>query len=55
MIERIDRDVVFIGSALRDLQAFPDDVRSVMGFAIYQAQQGGKHVSAKPLKGLTLR
>jgi phage-related protein len=30
---------------------FPEDVREVIGFALYQAQLGEKHVSAKPLKG----
>lgn len=34
-----------------DLRAFPEDVKDVMGFALYQAQKGGKHVAAKPLKG----
>lgn len=29
----------------------PDDVKSVFGFAIDQAETGGKHVDAKPLKG----
>lgn len=28
-----------------------DDVKSVFGFAIDQAETGGKHVDAKPLKG----
>lgn len=51
MNDRAYRDVVFIASALRDLRVFPDDVRSVIGFALYLAQQGGLHVSAKPLKG----
>ncbi|MGN6627727.1 MAG: type II toxin-antitoxin system RelE/ParE family toxin [Tepidisphaeraceae bacterium] len=29
----------------------PDDVKSVFGLAIDQAETGGKHVDAKPLKG----
>lgn len=33
------------------MQDFPDDVKSVMGYALYLAQMGGKHVDAKPLKG----
>ncbi len=41
----------FIGSAEDDLAAFPDDVKSVVGFAIFQAQIGGRHQRAKPLRG----
>lgn len=32
--------------------AFPAAVRSVIGFALYQAQMGLKHRDAKPLRGL---
>lgn len=46
------RDPLFwIGSSRKDLRAFPDDVKDVIGFALDQAQLGKKHVSAKPLKG----
>jgi phage-related protein len=45
------KTVFWVGSALDDLRAFPEDVRRVMGFALRRAQDGGKHVSAKPLKG----
>jgi phage-related protein len=40
-----------MGSSLDDLRDFPLDVQDEVGFALYQAQRGGKHVSAKPLKG----
>ncbi len=30
---------------------FPQPVRNHIGFALYQAQMGGKHVDAKPMKG----
>ncbi|MGQ0532846.1 MAG: type II toxin-antitoxin system RelE/ParE family toxin [Caulobacteraceae bacterium] len=43
----------WIGSSLKDLRAFPEEVRETMGFALYLAQIRDKHVSAKPLKGLT--
>jgi len=33
------------------LKAFPVEVRQLMGFALWQAQIGKKHVDAKPLKG----
>lgn len=48
------KEVVFIGSSLHDLKEFPLEVRSEIGHAIYQAQLGGKHPSAKPLTGDTL-
>lgn len=45
------KPLFWIASSKDDLRAFPEDVKDVMGFALYQAQKGGKHVSAKPLKG----
>ena len=46
-----DKPLVWIGSTLKDLRAFPEEVKDVMGFALSQAQAGGKHPDAKPLKG----
>lgn len=46
-----DKPLLWIGSSLDDLKEFPDDVKRVMGFALRRAQDGGKHVDAKPLKG----
>jgi phage-related protein len=43
--------LLWIGSSREDLREFPDDVRKVVGFALWQAQMGGKHVGAKVLKG----
>ena len=34
------------------VRSFPQAVRDEIGFALYQAQTGNKHVNAKPLKGL---
>jgi phage-related protein len=45
------KELVWIGSSLKDLREFPEDVRQVMGFALYMAQSGGKHIAAKPLQG----
>lgn len=45
------KTIVWIGSSLNDLREFPEDVRSIMGYALYLAQTGGKDQSAKPLKG----
>ena len=45
------KEVIWVASSLRDLKEFPAFVRQSMGFAIFQAQRGGKHVQAKPLGG----
>lgn len=47
------KPVVWIGSSLKDLRGFPQDVRDTFGFALYLAQTGAKHAAAKPLKGFT--
>ena len=41
----------WVGSSRKDLKAFPAEARSVMGFALYQAQLGLKAASARPLTG----
>jgi phage-related protein len=43
--------VVWLGSSLKDLRSFPEDVRDVFGYALYLAQNGGRHGDAKSLKG----
>lgn len=45
------KELVFIASSLDDVRRFPETVRQVVGFALHQAQCGGKHISAKPLRG----
>nr|WP_271253777.1 type II toxin-antitoxin system RelE/ParE family toxin [Pseudanabaena sp. Chao 1811] len=45
------KSVEWIGSSLDDLKDFPDEVQQVVGYALYIAQCGDKHPSAKPLKG----
>lgn len=45
------KPVVWVGSSLKDLREFPDAVRDHMGYALYVAQQGGKHRDAKALTG----
>ena len=46
------KPVVWLGDTLRRLKAFPSGVQDEIGYALYLAQRGEKHVSAKPLKGL---
>lgn len=44
------KPVVWIGSTKADLSAFPEEVKDAIGYALYVAQQGGKHRDAKPLQ-----
>jgi len=46
------KPVVWMGDSLRVLRGFPPAVREEMGYALYLAQAGDKHLNAKPLKGL---
>ena len=45
--------LVWLVDSLDRLRGFPAGVRQKLGFALYQAQIGGKHESAKPLHGFT--
>jgi phage-related protein len=45
------KPLFWMGSSRKDLRAFPSGVRQAAGFALWQAQQGRQHVSAKVLKG----
>ena len=45
------KPLTWVGSSQRDFRAFPDPVKDDMGYALYLAQIGRKHESAKPLKG----
>ena len=45
------KPLFWVGSALGEVRTFPVDVRRQVGFALYLAQTGGKHVDAKPLRG----
>ena len=46
------RKLIFIGDSLRVLRGFPEAVQRHVGYALFQAQIGGKHPDAKPLKGI---
>jgi len=41
----------WVGSAKRDLDAMPEDVKDVFGHAIDLAQAGGKHQDARAMSG----
>lgn len=41
----------WVAGSRRDLQAMPDEVQDVFGYALHLAQAGSKHDQAKPLRG----
>ena len=43
--------VIWMGSSRKDFCEMPSEVQDAMGYALFVAQQGGKHHTAKPLKG----
>jgi phage-related protein len=45
------KPVIWVGSSRKHFGEFPDPVKDHMGYALFVAQQGGKHADAKPLKG----
>src|SRR5215469_10694660 len=45
------RPIVWVGSSRDDLRSLSKPVRRFFGRAIFRAQQGLKHPSAKPLRG----
>ena len=45
------KPLIWVGSSLKDLRAFPEAVKDEMGYALFEAQCGLKPLSAKPLKG----
>jgi phage-related protein len=46
------KPLIFVADSRRELKQFPRAMQQRMGFALYQAQVGGKHVDAKPLRNL---
>lgn len=46
-----DKSLFWVGSCLKDLREFPDEVKDEVGFALYQVQRGITPRSAKALRG----
>jgi phage-related protein len=46
------KPVFWIGSPKADLSAFPEEVKDSIGFALYLAQQGGKHAQRETAQRL---
>ena len=51
MSKSIRKPLKWVGSAKRDLDAMPEDVKDVFGHAIDLAQAGGKYQDAKVMTG----
>ncbi len=45
------RPLRFVASSLNDLRALPAQAQKDIGYALFEAQLGGKSFHAKPLKG----
>ena len=46
------KPVFWVGSARSDVRAFPEEVRTDVGYALWVAQRGSRPTRAKPLKGI---
>ncbi len=51
MAEDVLKPVIRIGSSLDDLRRLSESVQDEIGYALYFGQRGGRHPSAKVLKG----
>ena len=45
----MDKPILWVGSSLSDLRAFPDDVRRFAGFELRRVQQGLQPTDWKPM------
>ena len=48
----MSKPIEFMGDSKERLSSFPVEVKKVIGFALRQAQNGEKHIDAKPLPGI---
>jgi phage-related protein len=46
------KSLIWLGSSRKDFTLFPENVKSEMGYALFQAQAGGRHRKAKTLRGV---
>ena len=51
MVAGTPTPVEWIGSTRADLRSFPEAVRGVVGYALYQAKIGLRHRDVKSLRG----
>ena len=50
---RAPKPLYWVGSSLKNVRGFPEDVRAEAGYGLYLAQLGGKHPNARPLRGFS--
>ena len=48
----MSKGIEFLGQTLETIKGFPQETRISMGHALHVAQEGGKVLYAKPLKGI---
>lgn len=48
----VSKGIEFLGQTLETIKRFPQETRISMGHALHVAQEGGKVLYAKPLKGI---
>jgi phage-related protein len=46
------KQLIWVGESREMVRGFPETVRGEIGVALYQAQLGGKHAAARPLRGI---
>jgi len=51
VIARPSKQIVFLGSSLKNLTAFPLPAKRVSGHVLRLAQEGERHADARPLRG----
>ena len=45
------KELIWIGSSKKDLNNLPEEIRDVVGYALYLAQKGSQHPNTKVLQG----
>ena len=50
-MKKIIKEIIWLGKTKKDLKSMPNSVVDSIGFALYQAQIGGKADNVKVLKG----
>ncbi len=48
----VSKEIEFLGDSREVIKSFPQETKVSMGHALHAAQEGGKVLYAKPLKGL---
>jgi phage-related protein len=49
----VAKPIEWMGDSKRCLMSLPPEVRKTVGFALYQAQNGEKHIDAKSMRGIS--